>query len=53
MIIRNVIKAILLAAVLISLHFFIRRDYQTIAFCFVILLVICVEFFFPKKWGGK
>jgi hypothetical protein len=53
MIIRNVIKAVLLAAILISLHFFLRRDYHTIAFCFVILLVIFVEFFFPKKWGGK
>ena len=53
MIIRNVIKAILLVAILISLHFFIRQDYQTLAFAGVILLIVCVEFFFPKKWGGK
>ena len=53
MIIRNIVKAVLLAAILTSLHFFIRRDYQTIAFSLVILLIIYVEFFFPKKWGGK
>ena len=50
---RSAIKAVLLAAILISLHFFIRHNYQTIAFGIVILLIIFVEFFFPENRDGK
>ena len=50
---RSAIKAFLLFAILTSLHFFIRREYQTIAFGLVILLIIYMEFFFPKDKSRK
>ena len=50
---RSAIKAILLVAILTSLHFLIRSEYQTIAFGLVILLIIYMEFFSPKNTRRK
>lgn len=50
---RYAIEAVLLAAIAICLRFFILQDYPTVAFGFVILLIICGAFFFSKYRDRK
>jgi len=50
---RDIIRTVLLLIGLGFMHFFIRHNYPTAAFCFMILLIVCLEFFFPKWGNGK
>ena len=51
--VRSIIRIVLLFVGLAFMHYFIRHDYPTIAFCFMALLIVYMEFFFPKWGNGK